>query len=308
MMLLRIAGRSGGVITLLATALLLVVVPRPSVADTAILSGMPTYYWWGGCSPTAGGMIMGYWNNPNLYPLYDGDATVWSGASYNSNGSAPTGTAAMVASWEHVREGELLGYDTSTGRGHYTNSQRDANCIADFMGTDNGSTGTGVLTGLEAFAEWDNPATADVNESVEATCAASWYLFGSDDVWGDFITEIDAGRPALLNLSRSGGGHSVAAYGYTDNDGTNSDYFAVRDTWPAGLSQAPQGSMIDDGVEWWPWRPYTGSYNPEDPWDYRVDFMVTFYAEPIPEPTTLLLLLTGVGALVVRCRRSRKKS
>jgi hypothetical protein len=57
MMLLRVVGRSGGVIRVLATALLLVVVPRPSVADTAILSGMPTYYWWGGCSPTAGGPL-----------------------------------------------------------------------------------------------------------------------------------------------------------------------------------------------------------------------------------------------------------
>jgi len=109
-------------------------VPDAASADTEVLDGMPSYYWWGGCSPTAGGMIIGYWNDPQRYPLYNGDATTWWGASYNSDGSAPTGPATIVASWEHVHEGDLLGYNTSEGRGHYDSSVRSADCLADFMG------------------------------------------------------------------------------------------------------------------------------------------------------------------------------
>ncbi len=273
-----------------------------------VLDGMPTYYWWGGCTPTSGGMIIGYWNDPALYPLYNGDATVWSGASYNSDGTAPTGTAAMVASWDHVREGELHDppYDTSHGCGKYTPSERDANCIADFMGTENGNTGAGGIYGLEEFAAWDNPDTPDFNESVDATCTGSYYRWISMDVWSDFKAEIDAGRPAVMMLSRSGGGgHSVAAYGYLDNSGTDNDFFAVKDTWPSGAnSKDPPGRYFDDGVEWWPWKPYDGTY--DSTYDWRVDFMVTFYAEPVPEPTTMALLGIGVAVIGFRIRRHRK--
>ncbi len=170
----------------------------PPVAADVVLQGMPKYNWWGGCVPTSAGMIFGYWNDPDLYPFYDGDASVWSGASYSSNpaDNQPSGTAAMIASWGHVHEGELADYNTSMGCGKWTPDLRDADCIADFMYTNNGSTtSSAALYGMKAFALWDNPATEDVNESVKVTTGIYW-TFQSLDPWDVFRAEIDAGRPS----------------------------------------------------------------------------------------------------------------
>ncbi len=289
----------------------------PPVAADVVLQGMPKYNWWGGCVPTSAGMIFGYWNDPDLYPFYDGDASVWSGASYSSNpaDNQPSGTAAMIASWGHVHEGELADYNTSMGCGKWTPDLRDADCIADFMYTNNGSTtSSAALYGMKAFALWDNPATEDVNESVKVTTGIYW-TFQSLDPWDVFRAEIDAGRPSVVLLRAGTTGHAIAAYGYT-TDG----YIAVRDTWNDGVSNAPTGSYIDgDGVEWWPWNPTwtpsssSYSYSTVDMWvsgdiaygatNWTVDSIITLDAKAVPEPGTMVLVLLGVGGLAAWRRR-----
>jgi len=294
-----------------------------------LVSGVPTYRWWSGCAPTSGGMIIGYWNNPALRPFYDGDATVWQGASYSSNpdNNQPYGTAAMVGSWDHVREGQLAGYNTSVGRGKWSPWLRDANCIADFMGVDDGgASANGVRYGLVSFAAWDNPDTTEVNESVSATTEL-YYTFGDPDPWSILTAEIDASRPSIVLLRSGTSGHAVAGYGYIDSPGSGTDYVAVRDTWGGGLTGGePPGAYIDDGVEWWPWNPTWSSYG-EDEWpplaydvpldladpaygsiNWTVDAVVTFYADPVPEPGTMALVALGIGALVRRLRRRRKSA
>ena len=251
-----------------AALVVLLLFPRCALADTRVLPGMPMYRWHVGCSPTAGGMVIGYWNDLDRFPFYYGDASVWD-----------AGTQEMVED------------------------------IADFMGTNPSTGGTsagGMINGLAAFAASDNPDTPEFCESVEATITTSWYRFGNDDVWADYIAELEAHRPAMVNLSRSGGGHSVAGYGYLDNPGTSNDYFAVMDTWAPGLSsQGPPGAYIDgNGVEWWPWRPYDGTYN--STYDWRVDFQIALDAIPAAEPTTLVLLFTGGTMLLLRRRRPRR--
>ncbi len=315
----RASDTRGPRVGLVAAGLLVVcsLLATPLAADVLVLPEMPRYLWWSGCAPTAAGMIFGYWNDPGLYPFYDGDASVWEGAQYDSNeaNNKPWGTAAMVASWGHVHEGDVADYNTNIGCGKWTPDLRDADCIADFMGTNNGATtANGIVYGMGAFAAWDNPDTEDVNESVKVTTEIYW-TFDSPDPWDVYTAEIDAGRPALVLLRAGTSGHAVAGYGY-DTDG----YMAVRDTWNDGTSNAPAGSYIDDdGVEWWPWNPTwtssSPSYGISDMWEsgeiaygatnWTVDSIVTMDPKAVPEPGTMALVLLGVSGLVAWRRRVR---
>lgn len=297
----------------------------PGNADV-LLDGMPRYMWWSGCAPTSGGMVVGYWNSSS-YPLYDGDASVWNAsvAGYSSNqaGGLPGGVAGMLGSWAHVHEGDLAGYDTSLGRGRYTPLSRDQDCIADFMYANNGfvASPAAVAEGLVDFAAWDNPDT-ELNESVVATSSVYW-TFSAPDPWGVYVSELEEGRPSVLMLRESTSGHAIAGYGYRIISETR--YMAVYDTWDDGLTWAPTGSFIEDGVEWWPWLPtwasptspdlsldiaafegYDVPYGHSIPYGARgwtVDAIVTFDAEPVPEPATLAMVLLGIGAVAARRRR-----
>ncbi len=296
-----------------------------SAGADVLLDGMPRYMWWGGCAPTSGGMIMGYWNS-SLYPLYDGDASVWnpSDAAYSSNpaNGLPGGVAAMVASWEHVHEGDLAGYNTSIGEGKLTPLSREADCIADFMYTNKGyvSSPATVAEGLVNFAAWDNPET-ELNESVNASSSIYW-TFASPDPWAVYVSEIDGGHPSVLMLRESTSGHAIAGYGYRIVSETR--YMAVQDTWNDGLTWAPTGSFIENGVEWWPWLPtwpppgsagssldlaeFAAYDIPYGARGWTVDALVTFDAEAVPEPGTLAMVLLGIGAVAARRARRRNAS
>lgn len=272
-----------------------------------LLSGMPQYFWWGGCSPTSGGMVIGYWDQlPGFGNLYYGDASVWEGNTYPGT----YGTAAMISSEEHVAAGDGKGYNTSIGCG--SPDDHPANCIADFMGTENGGSYTrGIVDGMIAYTQWDNPDTP-VNESYPSEC---WYeevgYWGGDFIFADFVAEIDAGRPMLLdvrtyqpppNPGQVWVGHTVVAYGYADGA---DPYFAVRDTWESP-GQDPPGSYIDDNdVEWWPWVEFDGASSKLD-WDWEIDEGVYYLATPEPF-STLLVTLAGAFCLLVRRRLSGKE-
>ncbi len=51
-----------------------VTLDRNSVIFTNPLSGQPEYLWWYGCSPTSGGMLMGYWAGKGYNQLLPGVA------------------------------------------------------------------------------------------------------------------------------------------------------------------------------------------------------------------------------------------
>ncbi|MBD3292319.1 MAG: PEP-CTERM sorting domain-containing protein, partial [Armatimonadia bacterium] len=259
----------------------------------------------GGCAPTSWGMIIGYWNEPGQFPFYDGDATVWSGAKYDSDPAQnePYGTAAMVASWEHVDEGRKLGYNTSLGRGKYTNHA--ANCIADFMYVDDGNCFTSLQApGIIDFAAWDNPETT-FNESVEASAGREYADPDAtvEPLFTFVMGEIDAGRPMATDWFCTEGGHTVAVYGYLDGPGS-ADFVAVRDTWSDGLNQGPSGSYIDGSVEWWPWRADDQSYSGS--WDWKVRYGNYFHPTRAPEPATVALFLIGVAGIGFKLRNRRE--
>ncbi|MBL7132911.1 MAG: PEP-CTERM sorting domain-containing protein [Phycisphaerae bacterium] len=299
--------------------------PRPACGG--LLPGVPEYGWWYGCSPTAGGMMVGYWDGrPGFGNLYDGNAGVW-------GGSGASGTKSMVASTAHIVAGDQNGY--TYGDWHnstsYPNHEANPDCIADFMHTVNGGSYTDdIAEGLEAYCQWDKPGTA-VNESYQATASfedvAFWGTAGHAFDYLDFKAEIDAGRPVILDLiaylpiSHRWAGHSVVAYGYQDNmfevkvpigGGGDVDLlvggFAVMDTWSNGTGQSDwydwDGAILyptidGDGVEWWPFVELLGAS-----WTARNDWMVmdAVSLEVVPEPATLALLALG-GLVILRRRR-----
>ena len=184
------------------------------------IDGVPTYTWWYGCSPTAGGMMVGFWDGqPGYGNLYDGDASVWSG-------DGASGTRSMVASTAHITAGSENAY--TYGDWHnstsYPNHVANPDCIADFMKTvDGGSYSSNIASGLEAYVEWDNPSTA-VNESYSATATLNnGNYYGGTWTYNGFKAEIDASRPVLLDIVTYAGtslgwvGHSVVGFGYQDN-------------------------------------------------------------------------------------------
>ncbi|MFH2138023.1 MAG: PEP-CTERM sorting domain-containing protein [Candidatus Omnitrophota bacterium] len=276
------------------------------------IENIPQYNWWYGCSPTAGGMLLGYWDSHpsgNWSNLVEGDVSTWNYTARN-----------MVASPEHIRD--YWGTPDPNPEGH------DNNCIADFMHTsrsagglnDGGTLGQYIPYGLKEFAKWDNPDTL-TNESYEAE---SWQnpvqRYAGSFNWNTFKSEIDQGNPTILNMVEYHGdegwyGHSVVGYGYKENlfnikiyDGEWKNItvggFAIWDTWDISSSQSSWlgwdeetiQSMIDEnGVEWWPFLDvsatngysYDGGY-----WDWGITEGVFFHL--VPEPSTFLLFIFGL--------------
>lgn len=304
--------------------------PRPV---SGVLSGAPKYTWWYGCSPTSGGMMVGYWDGLSGFGnLYDGDAGLW-------GGGGDSGTKSMVASTAHIVAGDENGYTYGDWQNSttYPNHEANPDCIADFMYTvDGGSYTEQITSGLEAYCEWDGAAYGNsqwiTKDAYEASAAyedvAYWGTPGHTFDYQDFKAQIDAGRPMMLGLiaywpaTHGWVGHSVVGYGYQDDmfevkvpTPTGSldlevGGFAVMDTWSNGRAQSDwydwgavelHPTIDDDGVEWWPFVELLGAS-----WTERMDWMVmdAVSLEVVPEPATLSLLALGGLAMLVRRRRA----
>jgi hypothetical protein len=293
-------------LSIMLVSLALVAGPGTALADSLVLSGVPEYLWYHGCSPTAGGMLMGYW------------------AEHGYAGLLPGVTNPMVQSQAVDNDISSAAHNAQdTYQGH------PANCIADFMQTVSGGTdGPNIASGL---ANW----TTYVGLSVQTAAYSNVSFYGGTFNYAAFTKEINAGRPMILNLFTdiygSIVGHSVLAYGYQDNMfnlriKTGTGYqnvtvpgFAVMDTWENGVgpwSQAAwenwQGNAIysqldGKGVEWWPFLDLTMSYGYDFSilYDWEIFSAVSYnpVSSHTPVPPTLVLL--GSGVLVLLKRRPK---
>lgn len=253
-----------------------------------VLSDVPIYLWWYGCSPTTGSMIIGFWD-ANGYDMVDGDISTYNQAARDT-----------IASSEHIAD--YWGTDDP--------SPHTDNSLADFMETSKDPTGDGgtdvnnIGPGLVDFAAWDNPETSSLNESYTFDSSLNWTNELAGGGWDfdfeDLKAEIDAGRPMQLSVwvgGAEGGGHSIAALGYQDNAGM--DYIAVHDTWGDGASAIdyaenvydPVEAKMEGGLEWWPWLTDTTG-------DFYVRGGVDFAPAGVPEPSCIALFLTGAIFLI----------
>jgi len=311
-----------------------------SIVGANPLPGTPEYTWWYGCSPTAGGMMVGYWDGkPGYENLFEGDASYWWG-----NASPPiTGTRSMVAGTAHIVAGiENGAYGDWHNSPSYPAHESNPDSLADFMRTvDGGTESPWIAKGLEDYVEWDNPATA-TNESgpgpglyfdalVELRDIA---FYGGSFDYNDFKAEIDADRPVLLTVTTNFYGysllHNVVGYGYKDNmftlswpDGTSPPPvvtvggIAVMDTWDNGTAGSEwvgpypgyatiYPSIDSDGVEWWPFLEFR-EWSFFEYSDWMVYQGITMDIAIVPEPASIVVwsLLGALGVLAGWHRRRR---
>jgi len=238
-----------------------------ALAQAVRIDGVPQYPNQRGCAPTAGGMVVGYWDAHGF-----GDFIVGSN-DWATNGAA---IAAMIASPEHVAD-----YWDTDEPGPY----HPDNCLADFMGTSvdplpNGETAfSRIDDGLEDFAAYVGytPSTADNTQYVD---------WSDDAYWNAYIAEIDAGRPVVFFVDLDGDGtdaeHCVTGYGYD----TATEEYLFLDPNDTGEQRRAFTAMAAG-----------------QPFGLRG--VTTFI--PMPEPATLALVGGGLGlALAGRMLRMQR--
>ncbi len=241
------------------TVLLLVTAPTLCPADamnepggganTIVIPDVPSYIWYNGCGPTAGGMIIGYWDAHGYSNLIVGSN------DWNTN---QQGIEDMIASPGHIRDFVPTPdrVETLDDPYHTLDSVADFNYCSRFPDQYGWSYYTYQDDGLRNYAI--------IRGYVDSTA----YNISYSTLWNAFVTAIDDDHPVEFLVDTDANGqtdHFVTAIGYYDAPG--SEMYACYDTWSHNIrwySYAPVGVGISWGVH--------GG---------------TFF-QPLPEPTLLV--------------------
>ena len=306
-------------------------------AAPVLLSNCPDYDWWYGCSATSAGMLMAYYDLNGYGGLYydtllpGGPAELNSyggggGQDFDGDTSPDLLCNKAIASAEHIAD-FWVQYEKSKDTGHPDplgggrgglpyDPEANFDCTADFMGTsqdgdqdwkqntntDGGTTwyyntngaalsystleGWGApysqtgLVGIKEYVTYRGYSVASLYNQRIYDVAEGWT---SGMAFADYQAEIDAGRPALCHIT----GHTMLAYGYD----TAGSLVYVYDTWNSGGGSFAWGTTYGGGdhTGFTLFTPSGGSASPGD----------------VPEPGTLLLMATSLGATALLRRRRR---
>lgn len=281
-------------------------ISRHQAGTLVQLGNTANYDWWYGCSPTAAGMLLGYYdrngyngqNYGNLVPggTAEAETFVGSGALINpiiaSSGHIADFYQTGDGGWGDDNQGQLHSFD----------------CLADFMGTSQDSAYN--INGATWFTSYDDGSPFTEED------ALYWDVQDEDGMYGigeylnyvgydagtlytqlidtlmpagftfeQYMAEIDAGRPVLIHVDNTTTGHTMLGYGYDDEN----DQIYVYDTWDS-----------DPGTMTW-----GGTYAGMDQWGVCV-----LELAPVPEPSSIVLCVFCLASmlpvyLVRRRRRSR---
>jgi hypothetical protein len=265
-----------------------------SSASAVVLSNVPAYNWYHGCTATAVGSVMGYWDvhgYPNMFT-----ASGWDAVKLTSNVQDQISSPAHNAKYDPTPDDASLPVPAKTS-------------VADYLGTSvdplgYGSTYTSnIIYGMTGYASYRGYASTATNYN---------YILGLFGLtWSTLKNEINAGRPMVFNVDSDGNGtndHSVPVIGYQTVNGVN--YYGCYTTWTE-----------DETIQWYQFRGMSSSYA----WgiscgeSFKVTSAASSYslaassvsggasvASPVPEPCSFFLLGTGVMALIFVGKRFRK--
>jgi hypothetical protein len=271
-----------------------ILVPASSFGAIVTLSNVPAYNWYHGCTPTAVGTVMGYWDlhgYPNMY-----EASGWDAVSQTVNVQDRISSPAHNAKYDPTPDDPNLPVPPKTS-------------IADFLGTSKDPLGYGytytsnIIGGMTQYASSRGYASTATNYN---------YLLGIFGLtWSKLTSEINAGRPMVFNVDSDGNGsndHSVPVLGYDDR-GSGGKWYGCYTTWSE-----------DETIQWFQFRGMSSSYG----WgvssgeSFRVTSAPSAYVattggglasggpQPVPEPSMFVLLGMGLLGLLFYAKRSRK--
>jgi len=199
-----------------------------------VIPGVPAYEWRHGCTPTAIGMIMGYYDGLEYEGLIPGDASTQTEdvnqaiASQRSELDPGNYEDYCLPIDSHGGPIEPDRSELPEGDEHTDDS------IADFLWTSQsvhdlgyGWTRTTYLPdNLPAYITYRRP---DLDPAAEFV-----YFTDQSLNWEFFKAEMEAGRPMQMSVDTDGddaSDHSIATIGYAESADSDSFYYGCLDTW-----------------------------------------------------------------------------
>ncbi|MFA6190383.1 MAG: C39 family peptidase [Candidatus Staskawiczbacteria bacterium] len=238
-----------------------------SSANAVVITGVPSYTNYHGCSPTSVGMILGYWDLQGYSNLF---------TASGSDVMLTTNVQGQISSDDHN-----LRYDSTPDN---TTIPISYTSIADYLGTSVDPLGYGASS------------VATTGAATVAYASSRGYTFTTanktfSNTWNALVAEVNAGRPMLLFVDSNGDGtvnHTVTAIGYDTNYNGNGQYYFCYNT----------GHEDEAIVDAYKFQSYVGGGKP-----FGVYGGITVNPGVIPEPNTaMVLIVTAMGLSFIRHR------
>jgi hypothetical protein len=243
--------------------------PDPSGGSAIVLSNVPAYNWYHGCGPTAAASVIGYYDVHGFDNLFS--ASGWNDVKLTANVQDQISSPAHNAKYDPTPDDGTLPVPPNTSIACWFQTSMDP---LDYgwsyqSRADNALQGYGTYRGYECN---------------------SWYEGYGAFTWQDLVGEINAGRPMMFLVDSDGNGgtdHFVPVLGYDDR-GADGQWYGCYTTWSE-----------NETVAWYQFRGMSSSYT------WGVGYGT--YFQIVPEPSTVVLLVTGFLGLFALAARFRRR-